>query len=69
MHQKQHGAIANFRQARPKTAQLTFFVFCFDGGFVLLPFLAERRIGQAVVETLTGKLVVGQRAALTNVLR
>ena len=69
MHQKQHGAIANFRQARPKPAQLAFFVFRFDGGFVLLPFLAKRRIGQAVVETLTGKLVIGQRAALTNVLR
>src|SRR5690606_6876244 len=67
--QEQHGAIADPRQLRTKTALEPFFlVLTLHGILVFVPGLAKRRVTHAVVEALISMLIIGQDAAQLDVL-
>ena len=70
MQQEQHRAVADPGQFGTEAPVKTLLLMLpHHGGLILLPLLAERRIGQPIVKPFTGVLVVRQGAAQLDVLR
>src|SRR5581483_1023723 len=67
--EEQEGAVVDAGQAGAETAVVALLlVFFLDGVLVWLPFDAEGRIGQQVIEPLAGETVPGEAAAENDVV-